>query len=292
MHEKYRIEHHRCGAACLAAHAIHVQLERQCTHIANLVGRRDPWPRGRKGVTRLALRPLSAALHLKLALGHIVHDAVPGDVRLRIEHRIEIARIGTDHDAQLHLVIRLDRPARNEHVVIRAHDGVGALQEDDRFAWHLGADFRRMVGVIQADAHELSRTRHARGPARALRNIGESDRRSQQHAQRLHATVAEECWCPVRKMCTTILSLAVDDHRRSLGADRAPSCEFHVAGAGRMRRVAVPRMRSPMTHGESTATAQAGKDGVRCHERQRRGLAHRASGWMFLPAARLPCARA
>src|SRR5580704_17565849 len=67
------------------------------------------------------LGPQAAALDLKFALGNIVHDAIAGDVFVRIVSG-DIPRQGADHDAELDLPVGLLRALRNDHVVIRPAD--------------------------------------------------------------------------------------------------------------------------------------------------------------------------
>src|SRR5207244_3167657 len=72
-------EDHLRGVPVLPALAVDRRPERQGLRVAGLIGRDEPRARGAERVGALALGRRPAVLHLELALGDVVHQAVAGD---------------------------------------------------------------------------------------------------------------------------------------------------------------------------------------------------------------------
>ena len=106
-----------------------------------------------------------AALQLELALGHVVDDAVAGDVAQRVLHG-DIARRAADDDAELDFPVELRRVLRQHDVVVGADDAGRRLEEHDRMLGDRRARFLRVVDEVEADGDELRRRRDARSEAR------------------------------------------------------------------------------------------------------------------------------
>src|ERR1043166_2494678 len=80
-HELGDAEDHGARIAALTLLAVHVQPHVEILRILDLVGGHQARPDRSEGIATLALAPLSAAaLHLILAFGNVVDDAVAGDV--------------------------------------------------------------------------------------------------------------------------------------------------------------------------------------------------------------------
>src|SRR5580693_2105076 len=105
------------GIAVLYPPAVDLGPQPELARIGHLIGGDDPRTDRGESVGALALGPLAAALDLKFALGNIVHDAVAGDVFVRIVGG-DIPRQGADHDAELDLPVGLLRGFRNDNVVL------------------------------------------------------------------------------------------------------------------------------------------------------------------------------
>ncbi|MCY1231629.1 hypothetical protein D9M72_440840 [compost metagenome] len=102
--------------------------------------------------------------HLHVARRHVVDDRVAEHMRHRRSARDVLAALADDH-GQLGLVIDLRRHLRwNQHLVVRAHDALGHLGEDDRPFVRLGGVVlehrgRQLLGVrvvVAADAPEVA----------------------------------------------------------------------------------------------------------------------------------------
>src|SRR4051794_2617670 len=77
-------EDHGRGRAGLAALAVDVEPHRQLLHVRYFILGDQPGTYGAKGVVRLSLGPLPQTLDLEIALGHVIADAIAGDVVERI----------------------------------------------------------------------------------------------------------------------------------------------------------------------------------------------------------------
>ena len=227
VHDEMRTEDHRRGAAGLPTDAVDVEFETQIAQVAHVVRRGEPGARGREGVARLALGPLSAAFDLELALRDVVHDAVTGDVGGGRVHRIEVARIAADDDAKLHLPVRFLRATRDQHVVVRTDHGVAALQEDDRLARDLCADLCRVIAVVETNAHELSGPRDARCPPGVGRDRAQRCTGGEQRIQSGQAARAEELRRPVDEVLAAVEATAVAHDAWPFSARDAPSDQLH-----------------------------------------------------------------
>src|SRR5262245_57629344 len=129
----------------------HVELLR----LRDLVGGGQPRPDGRERVGALALGRRAAALHLKRALGDVVDDAVSSNV-LESVGLADVPDVATDDGSQLHFVVELDRVARPDDRIVRAVDGAGGLDEEQRLLGQLEADLSRVIGVVKADGDDLA----------------------------------------------------------------------------------------------------------------------------------------
>src|SRR5205814_801757 len=96
---------------------IHVEPHGKILRILDLVLCYEPRSERAECLAALALRPLSGALELKHAFGHVIAEAISGNEieRLVLGH---VARTLPDHDAELHLPIELARSLRDHRIVV------------------------------------------------------------------------------------------------------------------------------------------------------------------------------
>lgn len=144
------------GVTVLLELAVDPEPQAQRLRVGHLVGGDEPGAERVEGLAVLALVPGAAALDLELALGHVVGDRVPGDVREGLLVGLQVAGGAADDDRELHLPVGLHRAARDEHGVVRADDGVGGLEEDDRLGGGGLAGLGGVPVVVQPDAHDLA----------------------------------------------------------------------------------------------------------------------------------------
>jgi hypothetical protein len=164
-HDLGDVEDHGLGVAGLHALAVEVQPHRELLRVGHLVARHQPGAEGAEGVAALALVPGAAALDLVLALAHVVDDAIAGHVVERALLR-DVARLGADHHAELHLPVALDRVLGQHDRIVRALDAAGGLHEDHRLGRDRQARLGRVVGIVEADGDELAHIGHRAAVAR------------------------------------------------------------------------------------------------------------------------------
>jgi hypothetical protein len=82
-----------------------------------------------------------------------------------------IARLGADDDAEFHFPVGFLAAAGNAHVIVGALERTQRLHEDDGLLGDRRTRLGRMVGVVQADADEVDRARHAGAHARAALHL-------------------------------------------------------------------------------------------------------------------------
>ena len=83
-------------------------------------------------------------------------------------HSIALAHVLcglADDDTQFDLPVRLESVARDLNGIVRTYDRAGSLHKHDGLRRYRGACLGGMVGVVQPDADEFSRTAHARAQA-------------------------------------------------------------------------------------------------------------------------------
>src|SRR6185369_12342175 len=73
-------EDHGCGRSGLAALAVDVEPHRELLHVRYFILGDEPRSDWTEGVVRLALGPLTQSLDLEIALGHVIANAVAGDM--------------------------------------------------------------------------------------------------------------------------------------------------------------------------------------------------------------------
>nr|GEW99913.1 hypothetical protein [Tanacetum cinerariifolium] len=164
-HQFRDLENHRACVAVLVTLAIHFQPQVELVRVGDFVAGHQPGADRAEGVTAFALVPGAAALDLKLALRHIVDHAVAGHVLQGVGF-VDVASALADDHTQLDFPVGLLRIARNFYVVVRPHNGARPLVENDGLFGNVGAGFRRVVGVVQADADELADLAHTGANAR------------------------------------------------------------------------------------------------------------------------------
>ena len=102
-------EDHRPCIAALVRMPIHLEPEIEILRITDLLLRHQPGVNGSKGVTPLALIPLTSALELLRALGDVIDDAVARHVFQRLINPQILAGI-SDHYAELDLPVGFFEP--------------------------------------------------------------------------------------------------------------------------------------------------------------------------------------
>ena len=149
-------EEHGGSVALLHDLAVQAQLQIDGLWIGELVLRHQPRAYGAESVQRLALDPLPGAFQLGGPLRNVVDEHVS---EYMIQGLVDgdVLRPCADDHPQLHLPVGLLRPCGQHHIVIRPADATDVLGENDRLGRLLHADFRGMVGIVQADADELLR---------------------------------------------------------------------------------------------------------------------------------------
>ena len=151
-------EDHLGGGAVLHALAVEIEPQTQVLRIAHLVGGDQPRPQRGERVAALALDPLAAALVLERPLRDVVHGAVAGDVaqRLVLGH---VPGGRADHRGQLDFPVNPLALARQHHRIVRAVERGRRLEEQDRLLGDRVAALGGVVGIVEADAHELADVR-------------------------------------------------------------------------------------------------------------------------------------
>ena len=141
-------------------------MPRFCTSL-DLVGRHQPGTERTEGRRALALHPVAAALELKLALGHVVGEAVAGDVVHRVVFRRYTRRCLPMTMPSSTSQSVFCESLRNDDVVVRTDDAVRRLVEQDRLGrdWHVR--FGGVIGVVEADRDEIAGLADAGADARA-----------------------------------------------------------------------------------------------------------------------------
>ena len=147
--------------------AIDLQPQAELLRIGHLVCRHQPGAHGGEGVRSFALVPLAAALELKGALRHIVHQHITSHIGQGVR-LADIAGFAADDYAQLHFPVGLEGAARDGDRVIGAGQRAVGLEKKHRFFGRLHARFAGVVGVIEAHAHNFPDLWHRAAPARAL----------------------------------------------------------------------------------------------------------------------------
>ena len=137
--------------------------------IGDLVARRH-LANGAEGVGGLPARPLPVR-ELQVARAHVVRAEVSAHrlERVFLRHALDSR---ADHDAELGLVVGLGHDRRDDDRLARADQGRRPLREEERLRRKLRALLLGVVGVVQADADDLSRTldrQHGRNLLRSQR---------------------------------------------------------------------------------------------------------------------------
>ncbi|MCY1222402.1 hypothetical protein D9M72_344920 [compost metagenome] len=137
----------------------------------------------------------------------------------------DIARDGADHHTELDLPVGLRRAERQHHVVVRAVQRAVGLQEHDRLGRQRHAGLGGVIGIVQANRHDLADTRPGHAEARAL-----------DHRQRRHVHLRQPRQRRGRQLARADLAhhgaqvahaAVCIDHARALGAGIAYSNQFH-----------------------------------------------------------------
>ena len=138
-----------------------------CSGSANSSSETIAGPGRREALERLAhaeLRGLTLPLHG--ALREVLADGVAGDAVRGLGER-DVATAAADHDDELGLPV--DGVAGEAHVDVGSGDGGCELGEDDGLLRDRQSRLLRVVGVVQADADHLPRTRRRRAERRRRR---------------------------------------------------------------------------------------------------------------------------
>ena len=175
-HQVRDAEDHGPGRAVLEAPAVDVQPHGQVLRVRDLVPGDQPRADRGEGLRALAFDPLLARIaELVVALRDVVDDAVAGDV-IQGVGLVDIGGASADHHAELDLPVALDRAARQPDLIVRPDDRAGVLHEHDRLRGDRRVGLARVIGVVEADAHEIRHmgerapeARRARGERQARR---------------------------------------------------------------------------------------------------------------------------
>src|SRR6185312_5284136 len=113
------------SVAGLPALAVDLEPHPELLDVGDFIPCHQPRTERAKGVVRLALGPLAAALLLEVALGDVVADAIAGDMVERIGLR-NVLRLAADDGSDLDLPVELGGAARLLDGIVRARQrGVG-----------------------------------------------------------------------------------------------------------------------------------------------------------------------
>ncbi|MNT28402.1 hypothetical protein D3C72_1640880 [compost metagenome] len=133
--------------------------------IGNFVGGHQPGAGGAKGVAAFAFVPGTAAFNLEFTLRNVVNHAVTGDVAHRVLFADVASALANNH-AQLHFPVRFKRVTRDLYLIVRPDHRAGPFVEHYRLGGDRRAGFRRMVGIIEANADKFADAAHARPQSR------------------------------------------------------------------------------------------------------------------------------
>ena len=103
---------------------------------------------------RFALGPLTQTLDLEIALGHVVTDAVAGDMVERVGLG-DVLGAGADDGGDFDFPVELGRAARLLDGVVGAGEGGVGFQEEDRLGRNRISGLLGMVDIVQPDGDEL-----------------------------------------------------------------------------------------------------------------------------------------
>ena len=97
-----------------------------------------------------------------------MRDAIAGNMRCSRLNRLDIARLGSDHDTQFDFPIGLFARARDQHLVIRPNDGIRCFLEVGP-----GTSCTRMIGqILRGRPHvAISACRPDRDPLAAILDV-------------------------------------------------------------------------------------------------------------------------
>jgi len=167
-------------------------------------------------------------LHLERALGEVVHDAVRGDVLHRVG-LADVQRVAPDDGAQLDLVVELEPLSRLHDRVGGAIDRAVGLDEEERLGRERGVHLVSVVGVVEADAHDLADAGERAAEPRSTANDGTSRRLDR--AQLLEPGGREHRRCDVLHHARQIAQRAVlVDESWLLGSESSVAYELHRVG--------------------------------------------------------------
>src|SRR5437016_4476893 len=124
-------EDHGPRVAGLHALAVHIEPHVKVLHVTDFVAGDKPGTDGAEGVAAFTLVPRAATFDLELAFGDIVDHDIAGDA-LEGSALLDVARGGSDDDAELDFPVGLLRVFRDHDLIIRSLQAADRLGKDDR----------------------------------------------------------------------------------------------------------------------------------------------------------------
>ena len=161
---------HLVGVAVLPGLAVDLRPQTQLLRIGDLVAGHEPGTEGREGVAGLALRPLAGAPELEVALAHVVADAVAGDVVEGVGLVHVLAR-HADDGGEFDLVVGPFGTPGNDDRIVGAADRARGFHEQHRLRRHFETRLRRVIGIVEADGHDLADAGHGRSQSRVSADL-------------------------------------------------------------------------------------------------------------------------
>ena len=171
-HEEGDFENEICSGAVLFGFSVDLEPEAQSVWVGNFVCCGQPRTQRGEGVGAFAFDPLTAALELPGAFAVVVVEDIAGDM----SHGIGLgdgAGGFSDHHGQLNFPVGFFRSGGNDESIVRAGEGGGGFEENNRFGGDGHAAFLCMVAVIETDADDLVRI----GDGRQQGDRGGAERR-------------------------------------------------------------------------------------------------------------------
>ena len=137
-------ENHGSGIAILHPLPVHVQSHVQILWIGNFIPGDQPRPCRAKSVTRFSFGPLTGQVGLKMALRHIVDNAI---ARHMIERfgLIDIFCSFANHYAQFDFPVGFDGSTRHRYIIIGADNGRIGFKEQNWMLWNGRASFGGVI---------------------------------------------------------------------------------------------------------------------------------------------------